>query len=346
MTMRSNSRRSILLVDDEPANLQVLRHTLQDDYRLLFAKDGYAALEIVHTDRPDLILLDVMMPGLSGYDVCKRLKADAWTAGIPIIFVSALADVANEHTGLELGAVDYITKPFNPHIVRARVRNHLSLVRSKEVLESRLQIVHTLGRAAEYKDNETGTHVIRMSHFSRIVALEMGYDEHDADELLHAAPLHDIGKIGIPDAILRKPGRLTPEEWQIMRQHTIIGASILGEHPSGLLKMAATIALNHHEKWDGSGYPNGLAEEEIPHAARVVAVADVFDALTSERPYKAAWPLEDAISLIRQESGKHFDPQAATALLDCMPQIQEVRERWADSGSPLIEAGSAHLHRP
>lgn len=331
MIERANWRRSILLVDDEPTNLQVLRHTLSDDYRLLFAKDGQGALDVVRTDRPDLILLDVMMPGLSGYDVCRTLKGDPATAAIPVIFVSALADAVNEHTGLELGAVDYITKPFSPHIVRARVRNHLSLVRAKELLDTRLQVVHSLGRAAEYKDNETGRHVIRMSHFCRIVALEMGYSDHDADELAHAAPMHDIGKIGIPDAILGKPGRLTEEEWQVMRQHTVIGAQILGEHTSGLLKMAATIALNHHEKWDGSGYPNALREDDIPHAARVVAVADVFDALTSARPYKPAWPVDDAVSLIRRESGKHFDPEVASAFLDCLPAILQVREQWLDT---------------
>ena len=323
-------RRTLLLVDDEATNLQVLRHTLQDGHRLLFAKDGQSALELVHRDRPDLILLDIMMPGMTGYDVCKALKEDPRTAAIPVIFVTALADVEHEHIGLELGAVDYIAKPFNPHIVKARVRTHLSLVHADEVLETRLQIVRCLGKAAEYKDNETGTHVIRMSHYSRIVALALGFDEYQADELLHAAPMHDVGKIGIPDAILTKPGRLTAEEWAIMREHTVIGANILGDHSSGLLKLAASIALHHHEKWDGSGYPHGLAGEDIPLAARIVAIADVFDALTSERPYKREWSVEDAVALIRAESGKHFDPKVVDAFLDKLPEILKVRERWAD----------------
>lgn len=331
MSAHTNSRHTLLLVDDEPTNLQVLRHTLHADYRLLFAKDGKSALELVRTDRPDLILLDIMMPVLSGYEVCKKLKQDPSTATIPVIFVTALADVANEHTGLELGAVDYISKPFNPHIVRARVRTHLSLVQAQEVLDSRLQIVRTLGRAAEYKDNETGMHVVRMSHYARIVAVALGFSHQEADELLHAAPMHDIGKIGIPDAILGKAGRLTAEEWIIMRQHTVIGARILGDHPSGLLRLAASIALNHHEKWDGNGYPNGLAGEDIPLHARIVAVADVFDALTSVRPYKHAWPVDDALALIREESGKHFDPQVASAFLDHAEDILRVRERWADA---------------
>lgn len=330
MMSLQDSRPTLLLVDDEPGNLQVLRHTLQDQYRLLFAKDGQAALDLVRSDRPDLILLDVMMPGLSGYEVCRHLKRDPWTSAIPVVFVTALADVANEHTGLELGAVDYITKPFNPHIVRARVRTHLSLVRADELLETRLEVVQCLGRAAEFKDNETGRHVVRMSHYSQIVARALGYGEQTAQDLLHAAPMHDIGKIGIPDAVLLKPGKLTAEEWKIMRQHTVIGARILGDHPSGLLQLAASIALNHHEKWDGSGYPNGLAGEDIPHTARVVAVADVFDALTSVRPYKRAWSVSDAVELLREESGRHFDPEIVTAFLDCLPQILVVKERWAD----------------
>lgn len=329
--MKSDHQRpTLLLVDDEASNLQVLRHTLQNDYRLLFAKDGQTALELVRQNRPDLVLLDVMMPGMSGHQVCRALKQDNATQSIPVIFVTALADAENEHLGLELGAVDYITKPFNPHIVRARVRTHLRLVRVEELVHTRLEIVRALGKAAEYKDNETGAHVLRMSHFSQLVALEMGFSEYEAEQLLHAAPMHDIGKIGIPDAILSKPGRLTDEEWVIMRQHTVIGAHILGDHSSGLLRLAASIALSHHEKWDGSGYPHGLAGEDIPLHARIVAIADVFDALTSVRPYKRAWTIEDAVELIRSESGRHFDPRVVTAFLNCLPEILEIKVRWQD----------------
>lgn len=323
-------RPSLLLVDDEPANLQVLRHTLQADYRLQFARDGQAALERVRADRPDLILLDVMMPGMSGYEVCTALKQDAWTAAIPVIFVTALVDSENEHAGLDRGAVDYIGKPFNPSIVRARVRTHLSLVHANEVMATRLQIVQCLGRASEYRDNETGLHVVRMSHYARILAVALGYADHAADELLHAAPMHDVGKIGIPDAILTKPGKLLPDEWATMKTHTLIGEKILGQHPSGLLNLAASIARSHHERWDGTGYPDGLAGADIPHAARLVAVADVFDALTSERPYKRAWSVDDALALLRQESGRHFDPDIVTAFFDCLPEILRIRERWAD----------------
>lgn len=324
-------RPAVLLVDDEASNLQVLRHTLQNDYRLLFAKDGPTALELARRNRPDLILLDVMMPGMSGLDICAALKRDTDTQSIPVIFVTALTDVENEQLGLGMGAVDYITKPFNPHIVKARVRTHLRLVSVDEVLKTRLEIVRCLGKAAEYKDNETGAHVIRMSHFSRIVALAMGLNEDHADMLLHAAPMHDVGKIGIPDSILCKPGRLTEEEWVIMRQHTVIGAQIIGDHHTGLLRLAATIALNHHEKWDGSGYPNGLSGEDIPLEARIVAIADVFDALTSIRPYKRAWSVEEAVDLIRSESGRHFDPQVVEAFMGSLPEILQVRDRWRDT---------------
>ncbi len=326
----NDPRPTLLLVDDEPVNLQVLRHTLQDDYRLLFAKDGARALALAREEHPDLILLDIMMPGLSGYEVCQSLKGEATTANIPVIFVTALAEADNEELGFDLGAVDYITKPFNPHVVRARVRTHLSLVQAAEVRETRLQIVQCLGAAAEFKDNETGLHVIRMSHFAKTLALKVGYGKAAADDLLHAAPMHDVGKIGIPDAILQKPGKLTAEEWEIMRRHTVIGARIIGDHPSGMLNTAATIALSHHEKWDGSGYPHGLRGEAIPHVARVVAIADVFDALTSVRPYKPAWPIDEAVALLRSERGAHFDPELVDAFIDCLPEVLRIRERWAD----------------
>ncbi|MBB4821621.1 putative two-component system response regulator [Pseudomonas alcaligenes] len=326
----ADSRLCLLLVDDEPTNLQVLRHILQDDYRLLFAKDGAKALELAQRESPDLVLLDVMMPGMTGHEVCARLKADEATTSIPVIFVTALADVEDEARGFEVGAVDYITKPVSPSIVRARVRTHLSLVRLDELKQTRLQIVQRLGLAAEYKDNETGLHVIRMSHYARILARALGWSEAACEDLLNAAPMHDVGKIGIPDAVLRKPGKLDDDEWVVMREHVRIGAEIIGEHPSGLLRMARSIALTHHEKWDGSGYPNGLRGEEIAIEGRIVAIADVFDALTSERPYKKAWSVEDAIALLREQSGRHFDPSLVELFISQMPAVLEVKERWAE----------------
>ena len=323
-------RPSILLVDDEPANLHVLKHILHDDYRLLFARDGERALELASSEHPQLILLDVMMPGTTGHEVCTRLKADPRTEAIPVIFVTALANPEDEALGFELGAVDYISKPVSAPIVRARVRTHLSLVRAEVLRQTRLNIVQALGMAAEYKDNETGLHVIRMSHFSRIIALEAGFSAEDAEELLHAAPMHDVGKIGIPDAILQKPGKLDADEWAIMQQHPDIGARIIGEHDASMLQMARRIALGHHEKWDGSGYPAGLAGTDIPVEARIIAIADVFDALTSVRPYKRAWSVDEAVALIREQSGKHFDPHLVNCFLARLDEIIEVRDRWAE----------------
>lgn len=330
MNPAPDHRPRLLLVDDEPTNLQVLRHLLQTDYRLLFATDGTRALEIARQQHPDLILLDVMMPQLDGHGVCRALKQDPCTATIPIIFITALTDHDDEARGLEMGAVDYIIKPISGPVVRARVRTHLSLVHIDELRETRLQIVQRLGRAAEYKDNETGMHVIRMSHFAQQLALAAGYSPAWAEDLLNAAPMHDVGKIGIPDAILRKPGKLDAQEWDVMRSHPDIGAKIIGEHPGGLLQLAHSIALSHHEKWDGSGYPRGLAGEAIPIEARIVALADVFDALTARRPYKEPWSLQDTLAHIQAQAGQHFDPALVPLFVALVPQLLEIQQRWAD----------------
>ena len=325
-----NNRPLILAVDDEASNLQLLRQILQDHYRLLFAKDGARALDLARQERPDLILLDVMMPGMSGYEVCAALKAHPGTAAIPVIFVTALTDTDDELEGFEAGAVDYITKPVSPPIVRARVRTHLSLVRMEELRASRLEIVQRLGLAAEYKDNETGLHVIRMSHFARVLGIAAGLTEQEADDLLHAAPMHDVGKIGIPDRVLQKPGPLDAEDWKVMQSHVNIGAEIIGEHSSGMLGLARNIALTHHEKYDGSGYPNGLKGDRIPLEGRICAIADVFDALTSVRPYKKAWSEEEAIDFLRQQKEKHFDPVLVDLFIEQMPAIRAIRLRWAE----------------
>jgi putative two-component system response regulator len=320
----------ILVVDDEASNLQLLRHILQDHYRLLFAKDGMRALELARTEQPQLILLDVMMPEMTGYETCVKLKSDPATAAIPVIFVTALNDTDDEVVGFEAGAVDYITKPVSPPIVRARVRTHLSLVGLDELKKTRLEIVQRLGLAAEYKDNETGLHVIRMSHYSRILGLALGMSEAEAEDLLHAAPMHDVGKIGIPDSILRKPAALDPEEWKIMQSHPTIGGDIIGKHASGMMAMAYDVAVTHHEKWDGSGYPNGLKGEEIPLAGRIVAIADVFDALTSARPYKQAWPVEKAVAHMESQRDRHFEGRLVDLFFKQMPALLEIKERWAE----------------
>jgi putative two-component system response regulator len=330
MTDYITQQAKILIVDDEPLNLKVLKQVLQDDYRLSFAKNGMDALELVKKERPGLILLDVMMPGMTGFEVCKQLKSDPDTHTIPVIFVTALADEADESEGFNAGGVDYINKPISPALVRARVKTHLSLVHIDELKNTHLELIQRLGRAAEFKDNETGMHVIRMSHVSGRIALEMGMDAGFAEQLVHAAPMHDIGKIGIPDHVLLKPGKLDDEELAIMRTHPQLGADILDKSNSQLIRLAHTVALYHHEKWDGSGYPFGLKGEEIPIEARIVAVADVFDALLSKRPYKEAWPVEKAVEEIKSQINRHFDPQVVAAMLSCLPALIAINAKWRE----------------
>ncbi len=323
-------RPTLLLVDDEPTNLQVLRGILQAEYRLLYARDGATALKLARDDQPDLVLLDVMMPGMSGHEVCRALKTQPATAGVPVIFVTALTDAGDEAQGFDVGAVDYITKPVSPPVVRARVRTQLSLVHTDELRASRLQIVQCLGRAAEYKDNETGRHVIRMSLYAQHLALAAGCHPDWSQDLLHAAPMHDIGKIGIPDAVLLKPGPLDAPEWEIMRTHAQIGAEIIGTHPGHVLQLARSIALAHHEKWDGSGYPHGLAGEAIPLEARICAIVDVFDALTSTRPYKKPWSVADAVAHIQSQAGQHFEPRLVDLFVQLLPALLPIQAQWAD----------------
>ncbi len=334
---------TVLVVDDQAENIEMLHHILERDYRVKVATHGERALAIALSDQPpDLILLDIMMPGIDGYEVCRRIKARPDRRGIPIIFVTAMEDHEDEALGLALGAEDYITKPFNPSIALARVKTHLALydqtrelerkvqARTLELQESRLQIIQRLGRAAEFRDNETGFHVTRMSRYSQQIALAAGLSGEEAEMIRLAAPMHDIGKIGTPDAILFKPGRLDTADWIVMQQHAAIGAEIIGDHSDPLLSMARDIAATHHEKWDGSGYPLGLRGEAIPLAGRIVAIADVFDALTSSRPYKQAWPVEKARQAILEDSGYHFDPALIQAFSRALPGILEIRERYLE----------------
>ncbi|WP_394192248.1 two-component system response regulator [Pseudoalteromonas atlantica] len=318
------NRPRVLIVDDEPANLKVMREVLSNQYRLSFAKSGEAALALIDKEPPKLILLDIMMPDMNGFEVCKRLKANPATQHIPIIFVTALADESDEFKGFEIGAVDYITKPISPAIVRSRVKTHLSLVQAEQLKLAHVDLVHRLGQAAEYKDTDTGEHIVRMSKYSKILALAYGMDEHHAELLRQAAPMHDIGKIGIPDAILLKPGKLTSNEFDYMKQHAEIGAKILANSNSPLLQLAYVLAMEHHEKWDGTGYPNGVKGEEISIEGRIVAIADVFDALTSKRPYKQAWSVDEALTHMREQAGKHFDPQLIDLFEGQLDEIMKV----------------------
>ncbi|MGF1694825.1 response regulator [Vibrio lamellibrachiae] len=334
---------TILIVDDSPQNLLLLKELLSPDYKVLVAPNGHKAIEIANGKiKPDLILLDIMMPNLDGFDVCGILKANPLTQMIPIIFVTAKSETIDEEKGFNLGAVDYITKPISPPILKARVKTHLSLLnhqrdleqqvdtRTSELKQTQLKIIKRLGRAAEFKDNETGLHVIRMARFARLIAKQLNAPERWCQLLYQAAPMHDVGKIGIPESILGKPGKLTDEERKIMQTHSKIGADIIGIDSSELLILAREVALFHHEKWDGSGYPHQLEAEDIPLSARIVAVADVFDALTSCRPYKKAWSIERATDLIKEESGKHFDPAVVQAFIRCLPEILEERNALLD----------------
>jgi putative two-component system response regulator len=339
-----SARHSILVVDDVPDNIQILMGLLSKQYKIQAATNGERALKIAQTfPQPDMILLDVMMPEMDGFEVCKQLKANAETAHIPVIFVTAKTEQVDETQGFDLGAIDYIAKPYNPAIVKTRVKAQLALSmenrhlemlvkeRTQELVNTRKSIINKLGKAAEYKDNETGLHVIRMSLYTKLLAEKVSNDEQWIELIYNAAPMHDVGKIGIPDAILRKPDKLDADEWKVMMTHAEIGGEILGDEDSTLLKMAREVAINHHEKWNGKGYPTGLVAEEIPLTARIVAIADVFDALTSERPYKKAWSIEKTIALIEEESGKHFDPSLVPLFLSCIPEIKTIMKKHGES---------------
>jgi putative two-component system response regulator len=341
----------ILVVDDEPVNLKLLDKLLTGQgYRPpVLVHDPREVLERYQQHRPDLILLDINMPHLDGYQVMAQLQALNDPLLPPIVILTAQLGREYLVKALAAGARDFVGKPFDRVELLMRVRNLLDAQRAhrllhdqKAVLEemvrtrtedlhrTRLQVVHRLGRAAEYRDNETGLHTIRMSHYAARLAHSMGWSPADCELLLHASPMHDVGKIGIPDAILLKPGKFEPHEWATMQTHAAIGAHILDDGDSDLLQLASTIARSHHEKWDGSGYPQGLAGEAIPQAGRIVAVADVFDALTSVRPYKKAWPVEEAVRWIRDNAGTHFDPVVAAHFEQCLPDILAIRERFKE----------------
>lgn len=345
----------ILLVDDEPANLKLLQKILQGEgfIHLTAISDPRLVVSTYQQQRVDLILLDLNMPHLDGFAVMEQLFALNQPLLAPIVMLTAQAQHDIMLKALTLGARDFITKPFHRVELLARVRNlleahlaHRFLEQRKAVLEemvaertqelnrSHQKIVRLLAKAAEFRDNETGAHVLRMSYTASMLAKRLGWDEKQCELLFYASPMHDVGKIGISDTILLKPGRLTPEERFIMEQHAEIGARILEEHHDNeLLQMAYRIALSHHEKWDGTGYPRGLKGEEIPIEGRIAAIADVFDALTSTRPYKRAWPIEDAVNFLKEQSGKHFDPNLVAHFLAILPEVLVIRQRYADEDS-------------
>jgi cyclic di-GMP phosphodiesterase len=342
----------LLIVDDQPPNVLLLRKMLQGEgYTDVVGTTDPRQVLGLYLERPfDIILLDIRMPHLDGFGVMEQLRgvqaADDYVA---ILVLTAQSDDETRLRALAAGATDFVTKPFNRLEVLNRIRNILQVrmlhnrmrlendileqrvrERTAEINETRLEIIRRLGRAAEYRDNETGLHIIRMSTYSQMLALQAGLGEEHAELILNASPMHDIGKLGIPDRVLLKPGRLNDEEWGIMKTHAHIGAEILSGHHSELMQAASRIALCHHEKWDGSGYPQGLAGEDIPVEARIVAVADVFDALTSARPYKRAWSVEDALAELCRGAGSHFSPVLVEHFMTLVPQVRQVMERYAE----------------
>jgi len=320
----------ILAIDDEPNNLNLLLQVMRDKYRLVFANNGSKGLELATRIQPDLILLDIMMPGLDGYEVCRRLKADARVSHIPVIFLTAMTATEDEARGFDAGAVDYVQKPISVPILLRRIATHLSLVHLNDVARARREAVYMLGEAGHYNDNDTGAHIWRMAAYACTLARALGWSQERVEQLELAAPLHDTGKIGVPSGILKAPRALTPEEWELMKRHTEIGAQILQNGNGEIFTMARDVALSHHERWDGAGYPQGLAGEAIPEAARLVAVADVFDALTMQRPYKKAWSLSDTCDYIRAGQGQHFDPKMILAFEQSLPELIRIRADWSE----------------
>ncbi|MDP2761244.1 MAG: two-component system response regulator [Sideroxyarcus sp.] len=360
---------TILVVDDTPDNLALMSNLLKDDYKVKIASNGEKALKIAASDPPpDLILLDIMMPGMDGYQVCQQLKRDPKTMNITVIFLTAKAEMEDEKKGLELGAVDYITKPISPPIVLARVKNHLALKamadflrdqneflelevakRTREVMAIQDVTILAMGSLAETRDSDTGNHIRRTQFYVKALAERLRdhsrfawfLTETNINMLFKSAPLHDLGKVGIPDRILLKPGRLEHHEFEIMKTHTTLGrdAIVHAEKALGFdvdfLSFAKSIALSHQEKWDGSGYPHGLAGDDIPIEARLMALADVYDALISRRVYKEGMPHEKAVLIMIDGRGTHFDADMFDAFIEIQEEFRAIARRFVDSDADM-----------
>ena len=358
--MNNLDKCTVLIVDDVNANIRILINALSEYYEIAVANNGQAALDYCVNSKPDLILLDIMMPGLSGYDVIKSLKSNISTQKIPVIFLTALSEIENKTRGFDLGAIDYIIKPFEISEVRARVKTHLTLVlasrfiedqnihlealvkaRTEELVLTRQATIEALASLAEHRDPETGGHIKRIKHYVIALGKELQtnspyahlVDDNYIDLLALSSPLHDIGKVGVKDSILLKPGKLTVQEFEEMKKHTLHGYEAILAAESNLgdnsfLKVANEITYFHHEKWDGSGYPRGLKGEEIPLSARIMSIADVYDALVSKRVYKEAIMHEEAVKIIASERGKHFDDILVLAFLNINKDFDTIRQNF------------------
>jgi putative two-component system response regulator len=365
MNTEKSQKPTILVVDDTPDNLDLMGDLLMDDYRVKVANSGKKALEIIQSaSPPDLVLLDIMMPEMDGYEVCRILKSSEETKNIPVIFLTAKTNTIDEQKGFEIGAVDYITKPISPAIVMARVKTHLDLYyknvyleklvtqRTREIAAIQDVTIHAMASLAETRDNETGNHIRRTQNYVKLLAQHLQFHPNYThflnmdgviETLFKSAPLHDIGKVGIPDAILLKPGRFEPSEFEIMKSHPELGQNTILQAESELgidvpfLQYAKEIAYGHHEKWDGSGYPQGLSGEDIPISARLMAVADVYDALISRRVYKEGMPHEQAVQIILDGKGTHFDPHIIEAFVVLHETFKEIASTFSDSNDDMAK---------
>jgi response regulator RpfG family c-di-GMP phosphodiesterase len=343
---------AVVIVDDDPLGLGLLQHLVDElpATRTVCFGDAAAALEWCRGNDPDLVITDQQMPGMQGTELVRRLRAESRLREVPIMMITTVEDREVRYEALEAGANDFLTKPIDATEVKARTRNMLAIRRGQRVLLRRAQslaeevqlataviaareheVILRLSRAAEYRDWETGAHIVRVAGYARVIARQLNLSEAERETIFRAAPMHDIGKIGVPDYILLKPGALDDSEFAIIKQHTVIGYQILAGSESELLRTAADIALTHHERYAGSGYPDGRRGADIPLAGRIVAVADVFDALTSERPYKKEWPVQLAWSYLGQHAGSQFDPDCVQAFKQGEAEVNEVRESFPDS---------------
>lgn len=347
----------ILVVDDTEANVILLENLLrQRGYQNVHTTSDPLQVSSLHEQFEfALILLDMQMPKLDGLGVLGQLRERKPDSPLPVLVITAQTDAETRLRALELGARDYVTKPFVVAELSQRIRNLLEVElayrdrlayasvleeevrqRTREIEATQNEILRRLALAGEYRDNETGNHVMRVSHSARALAKAIGLDERTAELILHASPMHDVGKIGVPDYILLHPGRLQGEELRRMRTHVEIGGRILDGHDAPVMRMAHRIAMAHHERWDGAGYPKGLAGEDIPIEARIVAICDVFDALTSPRPYKAAWSIDDASNYLRDQAGRHFDPRLVASFMAILPEVIAIRDNYLDLPEPEL----------